>query len=320
MRLKVFVPMVDIPKHNTELRTSMGRRPFVIGSLVAMAAAASGLLFSHCRRMDHDHNEEHMEGNESRRDELKKMLKRAAEFRENPKKWWAAHREDLLVSSPQTYGIECVDEGDDLDKFLPAKCHTLPKNFDVISVPGSGVNYPGFAEDLRTLVGTEHLMGVTSHKDCGACHGKDDLAVSHARQLAGALQVPYLGHVDTLQRPDYHVALGSNLRYTKKVKNIRFVEDAPRYFDATQWCLSDRRARVENIRLMLNIAYHHGFNELFLEEKIPFELVVWYDRGDPVHTKDSAADEIQEAFRGADLPEELRNTKGLLKLTFMEVR
>lgn len=286
---------------------------------MAMAAGAAGLLLSHFHRMDHHDHVEHMEGTESRRDEFNRTLKRAERFRENPDAWWEEHREQLLVSSPQIYGIECVDEGDDLDKFLPTAGHALPKNFDVISVPGSGVQYPGFAEDLRNLVGTEHIMGVTSHKDCGACHGKDDLAVSHAHKLAAALRVPYLGHVETLQRPDYHVALGSNLRYTKKVRNIRFVEDAPRYFDATQWCLSDRAARVANIRLMLNIAYHHGFNELFIEEKIPFELVVWYDPKDPVHTKDSAADEIQEAFRQADLPDELRSTKGLLKLTFMEV-
>ena len=310
--------MVDATKRHQESLGPMGRRSFVIGSTTAIAAGAAGLLFSHCQRMDH-HHEERPEDRESRRHELQNMIKRAKYFRENLTAWWEKHREHLLVSAPQIYGIECVDEGDDLDIFLHAEDHPLPKNFDVISVPGSGVTYPGFAADLRTLVGTQNIMGVTSHKDCGACDGNDDLARSHSRRLAEELRVPYLGHVETLQRPDYHVALGSNLRYTKKVKNIRFSEDAPRYFDATQWCLSDRATRVANVRLMLNIVYHHGFNELFIEEKIPFELVVWYDPHDTSHTKDSAADEIQEAFRQADLPEELRSTKGLLKLTFMEV-
>ena len=182
-----------------------------------MAAGAAGLLFSHCRRMDH-HHEEH-EGIENRRQELQAMIRRAERFRENPKAWWEKHREHLLVSSPQIYGIECVDEGDDLDKFLPTRGHTLPKNFDVISVPGSGVNYPGFAEDLRTIVGTQNIMGVTSHKDCGACDGKDDLAQEHARHLAGELRVPFLGHVDTLQRPHYYFVLRAPPSFFTKKKN-----------------------------------------------------------------------------------------------------
>lgn len=250
---------------------------------------------------------------------LEEMLRRASAFRENPQAWWRERRERLLLRGPATYAVECVDEGDDLDRYLPRHNHVLPDNFDVLSVPGSGVKYPGFAADLRRVAAVHHVMGVTSHRDCGACNGDDALARNHARELADAAGVAYLGHVEELQRPAYHVALGANLRYTRLVKNLRFAEDAPRYFDASQWCLSDRAARVENIRLMLNIAYHHGFNELFTGRHVPFEIVCWCDPQDPVFTKEEAAKEAQEAFRQADLPQELRRTKGLLKLTFMEV-
>lgn len=250
---------------------------------------------------------------------LEAMLRKASAFREDPRGWWRKHRECLLLQGPATYAVECVDEGDDLDVFLPAQGHVLPRNFDVISVPGSGVTYSGFAADLRRVAATNHVIGITSHHDCGACSKDDALARRHAQDLATETGVVYLGHVEELQRPRYHVALGANLRYTRKVKNPRFVEDAPRYFDASQWCLSDRSARVANVRLMLNIAYHHGFNELFTQQHVPFELALWTDPQDPVLTKEEAASEVQEAFRQADLPQELRRTKGLLKLTFMEV-
>jgi len=260
---------------------------------------------------------------EDRRRALEEMLKKASVFRKDPQQWWERHRGELFVEnptlSPPLYAIECVDEGDDLERFLPSRGYTLPENFDVISVPGSGVKYPRFAADLRRFVGTQHIMGVTSHKDCGACEGKDTVASTHAQSLAAELIVPYLGHVETLQRPSYHVALGANLRYTRKVRNPRFVEEAPRYFDASQWCLSNKDTRIANIKLMLNIAYHHGFNELFVEGGIPFELVLWYDPDDPTFTKEHTADEIQEAFKQADLPQELRRAKGLLKVTFLEV-
>ncbi len=245
---------------------------------------------------------------------LEEMLRKAAAFRENPKEWFAKHREDLLMRGPATYAVECVDEGDDLERFLPGQGHVLPQNFDVISVPGSGVKYPGFAADLRRVSAVNHVMGITSHHDCGACNKNDAVAQNHARELAAELGVAYLGHIEELQRPSYHVALGANLRYTRKVKNVRFAEDAPRYFDASQWCLSDRAARIENVRLMLDIAYKHGFNNLFLEENVPFEFVIWYDPEDPTFTKEEATSEVREAF-----PPELRKAKGLLKLTFVEV-
>ena len=278
-------------------------------------AVAGGLAYLLGRRenggMEHY---DHEESPEDRQRMLDEMLQQAASFREDPKGWFARRREALLIQGPATYAVECVDEGDDLDRFLPGQGHVLPKNFDVISVPGSGVKYPGFAADLRRVSATNHLMGITSHRNCGACNGDDAVARNHARELAAELGVANLGHVEELQRPSYHVALGANLRYTRKVKNVRFAEDAPRYFDASQWCLSDRAARMENVRLMLDIAYKHGFNNLFLEKNVPFELVIWYDPQDPTFTKEEAASEVREAF-----PPELCKTKGLLKLTFMEV-
>lgn len=290
-----------------------------IGGIGAAAAGGLAYLFGTRENGPMERHDDHGESPEERQRRLEEMLRKASTFREDPKAWWRERREQLLMSGPATYAVECVDEGDDLDKFLPCQGHVLPRNFDVLSVPGSGVKYPGFAADLRKVAATNHVMGITSHHDCGACNGDDALARNHARELAAGLGVAYLGHVEELQRPAYHIALGANLRYTRMVKNLRFVEDAPRYFDASQWCLSDRAARVDNVRLMLNIAYHHGFNELFLQRHVPFELVLWYDPQDPVFTKEEAASEVQEAFRQADLPQELRRTKGLLKLTFMEV-
>lgn len=287
-----------------------------IGSITAGALA---YILSTQENDPMEQHHDHAESPEDRRRMLEEMLRKASAFREDPRGWWQRHREHLLLQGPATYAVECVDEGDDLERFLPGQGHVLPKNFDVISVPGSGVKYPGFAADLRKVAEIHRIMGITSHRDCGACNGDDVLARNHVGELAAELGVANLGHVEELQRPRYHVALGANLRYTQKVKNIRFAEDAPRYFDASQWCLSDRAARIANVRLMLNIAYHHGFNELFLQQRVPFELVMWYDPQDPVFTKEEASSEVQEAFRQADLPEELRRTKGLLKLTFMEV-
>lgn len=316
--------MGEILQNPSEEEQPTARRTFLRRSIATITALSTGgiaaSILTTCHRMEHS---DHEVSAEDRRRALEEMLRKASAFREDPKHWWERHWGELFIENPTltppAYAIECVDEGDDLNLFLPKQGYKLPQNFDVLSVPGSGVKYPGFAQDLRTLIGTQHIMGITSHKDCGACEGKDDLAITHAKSLAQELSVPYLGHVETLQRPSYHVALGSNLRYTRKVKNLRFAKDAPRYFDASQWCLSSQEARITNIKLMLNIAYHHGFKELFVDQGVPFELVVWYDPSDPLHTKESAADEIQEAFRQADLPQELRKTKGLLKLTFMEV-
>lgn len=285
----------------------------LIGTIGAASLGGLAYLLGSRENNPMEHHD-HTESSEDRQRMLEEMLRKASAFREDPKGWWQKHREHLLMRGPATYAVECVDEGDDLERFLPGQGHVLPKNFDVISVPGSGVKYPGFAADLRKVAETHRIMGITSHRDCGACNGDDVLARNHAGELAAELGVANLGHVEELQRPAYHVALGANLRYTKKVKNIRFAEDAPRYFDASQWCLSDRAARIANVRLMLDIAYSsHGFNDLFTEN-VPFELVIWYDPQDPTFTKEEASSEVREAF-----PQKLRGTKGLLKLTFMEV-
>lgn len=296
----------DLPQ-----RALLHRRKAIV---VIGAAILGGLAYLFGSRENAPMEHDHTESPEDRQRMLEEMLRKASAFREDPEGWWQKHRENLLMQGPGTYVVECVDEGDDANIHLLQQGHVLPKNFDVISVPGSGVTYPGFAEDLRRVAATNHIMGITSHHDCGACKGDDALAKNHARELAVELGVAYLGHVEELQRPQYHVALGANLRYTRKVKNLRFVEDAPRYFDASQWCLSDRAARIANVRLMLDIAYSsHGFNDL-LTEKVPFELVIWYDPRDPVFTKEEAVSEVREAF-----PQKLRGTKGLLKLTFVEV-
>ena len=309
-------PLEESPKNEQPDR----RKVLKMGIGAIGAGVVGGLAYLlGTRENDPMEHHDHAESLEDRQRMLEEMLRKAASFREDPKGWFARHREALLIQGPATYAVECVDEGDDLDRFLPGQGHMLPNNFDVISVPGSGVNYPGFAADLRRVSAANHLMGITSHRGCGACNGDDAIAKNHAKDLAAELGVANLGHVEELQRPSYHVALGANLRYTRKVKNLRFIEDAPRYFDASQWCLSDRVARIANVRLMLNIAYHHGFNELFLQGRVPFELVLWYDPEDPTFTKEEAASEVQEAFRQADLPQELRRTKGLLKLTFVEV-
>lgn len=301
----------------------MTRRTFIEeSSKAAIAASIASLLAGGCQKKEGEHvrHGHHEVDPEKRRKILKETIDRAAAFRRNPKKWWQAHKPELLLEGDGIYVVECVDEGDDIDVFLKEANHEIPPNFDVISVPGSGSMYTGFGSDLTNIVGKDHLIGVTSHRDCGACKGDDARAKQHAQDLAREVGTEYLGHVEHLQRPEFHVALGSNLRYTPRVRNLRFCADAPRYFDTSQWCISDRETRIKNIELMLKIAYHHGFNELLVEDDgIPYELCIWYDAHDPKFSRKTIAAEVREAYQNADIPEEVKRMPHLLKLTFLDV-
>jgi hypothetical protein len=243
--------------------------------------------------------------------EMRKAIEARKEFQKNRLQWIKDRKETLIVTDPDNieYCICCVDEGDDLQMSLPEEFgEEVPDNFDVISVPGSGVTYPRLDKDIKSL-GLK-VKGVTGHHECGACGGDDAKAEYVAKKLAGTdeLNVPYIGMVHNLRRPEFHIALGAHIRYTSKIRNVRFAEGAPRYFDISQFAVKDLKARVHNMALTLKIAFHEqmGFHDLFAEEGTPFELCGYYDPQDLYYTKEMITEEMGDAIREAEIEPTLK--------------
>lgn len=252
-----------------------------------------------------------MNERKQKRQEMRNAMKAREEFQEDRLKWIRDRKVVLVVADTKSvhYCICCIDEGDDLHLSLPEEFgEEVPDNFDVISVPGSGVTYAHLDKDIKSL--GLHVKGVTGHRECGACGGDDEKAEYVAKKLAGPdeLNVPYLGMVYHLYRPEFHVSLGAHTRYTQKIRNIRLAEDAPRYFDISQFAIKDRKARIENMALALKIAFHQkmGFSHLFVEENTPFELCAYYDPKDLYFTKELIEQEVNDAIRETEIEPELK--------------
>lgn len=304
--------MSEFPKEDDH-QNEVNRREFLeetgatVGGVIVVPGIAE-LLASQDRS---DDTAAEMSEREHKKQETRKAMHARKEFQKDRMQWIQERHATLVVSDPKKvcYCVGCIDEGDDLQLSLPEEfARELPENFDTISIPGSGVTYAKLDKDIKSL--RLHVEGVTSHHECGACKGVDATAEYVAKKLAGPdeLNVPYIGMVHHLHRPEFHIALGAHVRYTPKIRNIRFAEDAPRYFDISQFAIKDRKARVANMALALKIAFHKsmGFHDLFTEENAPFELCAYYDPKDLYFTKALITEEMDEAIAAADIEPELK--------------
>lgn len=159
--------------------------------------------------------------------------------------------------------LRCMDEG------TPGGIH----------LAGSGILYPQASKDLIGKV-----SGIWFHQDCGAAQlfveqnkivtsDPDGVGQEKARELAGALEVPYLGFTpaDEIKRPpNFHVA--RCLYFTGRPFDPSRVK-LPIGFQIDPWLVSDVNYPKEEVDIALSIALgSHGFGVKFTPGT-PFYLV-----------------------------------------------
>ena len=285
------------PQEHWSHSGTMSRRLFVGGSLASLAmlfTAPEAVLLA---------------GEESERlKRFQQSAQRAKPMRDDPN--WLLKKHPDLLGQADAFVVECVDEGEDaiafyLEQVKAKKVALFKGTLDVISVPGSGKTYPKVSEDIKDQ--RLKVVCTTSHCSCGACGGKDDIAIEAAKKTADDLGVPYAGHVDTLDRPmGMHVATGSGFRYTPKVKGLNGRKGAPIDFENSMFAIRDRDARVQTAALNFQIALgEHGFGKLFLEHGVPYHLWALFDPKAAM-TEKKIRDELAEAIDKAKVDDGLR--------------
>lgn len=161
--------------------------------------------------------------------------------------------------------IRCIDEG------TPGGLHFA----------GSGI-LASF-DDAVAWMRNAGATGVTSHAHCGAAgiaakaqgiepDAADALGRAHAEKLALALDVPYVGHIERLQRPEHlHDAIVCYVDGTGSF-DPSLCPGLPKGF-VIDWNHLERGYALQEIGVAVSIALgSHGFGDRFSTE-LPFALV-----------------------------------------------
>lgn len=160
------------------------------------------------------------------------------------------------------------------------------------------------AEALAT-VKEAAVSGIYSHAGCGAAaraakeqgippDGVEQFAQDHARALAEAAQVPYLGHIQKkeLKRPpEAHVARVVYYDGTGRFDPSQ-VKELPKGFVVSRRYLRGDYA-AEEVTVSAGIATgDHGFGRRITNEE-PFMVIVVGDPSDPAYTVEALTKEVE---------------------------
>ena len=273
-----------------------------------------------------DGTQDHMEHDPKKKQAFEEAMRIWSEFHADPHTWWEKHCESLVLDTDSKYIIICIVDGELVPQNFP-HCHgnfTVPdlvrefvknpktKKVDELSFPGGGAffkkgNAQEMVADLLAIGLTpEDIIAIMSHSDCAACNKDDAYAERYGRKLAEAFGNPkkYLGIIEKgeLDRPAFHNAVGAWLRYDKKTMSPRSLNPkGPGYLDASLWAVREESDRVENIKLILAVAFKHGFNEFFTPEN-PFHLCVIANE----KNKDEAVAEVQSVVDASEYADSIK--------------
>ncbi len=157
---------------------------------------------------------------------------------------------------------------------------------------GSGIllaNRRGKEFVLETLAAVQP-DGIYSHEECGAAslvaglqglepEAGEELGISWAREVAEALQVPYLGHLP-VEAP-FHSEMATYYDGTGRIDPIRLSDHIVPGFDITRQYHRTACDAQEELMISIGIAFGKtGFNERFTRER-PFLVIVIGHTKDP---------------------------------------